>query len=110
MPPEVPLDVWRAKIPWGHADYPRPVVFLGHRSATDLVVVRLSTKTDLMHGEDFLIPASHPDFAATGLPSESYAEARALVLAPEDFIERLGMLEGALRLDFERWLAGVPRD
>ncbi len=107
MPPEIPLDIWWANIPWGSADYPRPVVFVGHKSNVELVVVRVSSRLDLRSEDDFIISIGHPDFPATGLTDESYAEAQAFTLPPGDFRNRIGKLEGELREDFERWLQGV---
>ena len=104
MPPEIPLEVWKADIPWGHADYERPVVFLGHRSNHELVVLRVSSKLDLRGAGDFLIDAGHENFAATNLDSTSYAEAQMMILAPQKFGDRLGRLEGKLREEFEQWL------
>lgn len=106
MPPEIPLEIWLAAIPWGHADYPRPVIFMGHRPKDRLVALRVSSNLDLMKGSDFLISDRHPDFRQTNLDSTSYVRAEMIELAPQDFLRRLGLLAGALREDFEAWLQG----
>jgi hypothetical protein len=102
--PEIPLEVWQAAIPWGHADYPRPVIFLGHRAGDRLVVLRVSSNLDLLGENDFLIPAEHPDFAQTGLKRASRVRREMIELRPEDFIKQRGALVGALRGQFEEWL------
>ena len=104
MPPEIPLQIWWAEIPWGKADYERPVVFLGHRSDAELALVRIGSNSELRADSDFLFKNTHADFGATGLSTTSYAEARMLILAPERFRKQIGVIEGSLRDDFEYWL------
>ena len=111
MPPEVPLETWQADIPWGHADYERPVIFLGHRAHDKLAVLRVSSNLDLMDPDrDFLIQETHENFAATGLDSSSYAEAQMMILSPEKFTKAMGAIVGKMRRDFEEWIeSGVLR-
>ena len=90
----------------GHADYPRPVIFMGHRPKERLVALRVSSNLDLMNDGDFLISAQHPDFRHANLDSTSYVRADMIELAPHDFLKRLGVLAGTLREDFEAWLQG----
>lgn len=108
MEPEVPLEVWLADIPWGRADYPRPVIFLGHRAHDRLVVVRVSSQLDLRAAGDFIIRDDDPDFGSTDLDETSYVRGPMLELPPSSFIKRKGFLAGRLRERFEEWLqAGV---
>lgn len=108
MEPEIPLEVWLADIPWGESSYPRPVVFLGHRSPYRLVVLRISSQLDLQAPGDFVISKSDPDFVHAGLEETSYVRGPMYELQLTDFIKRKGTLAGRLRERFEEWLqAGV---
>ena len=104
MEPEIPLEVWQADIPWNKADYPRPVIFLGHRANDRLIVVRVSSQFDLMADGDFIIRDDDPDFGSTGLSKTSYVRGPMLELPPASFVKRKGFLAGKLRERFEEWL------
>ncbi len=104
MEPEIPLEVWLAKVPWGKADHERPVVFIGHRRGGKLVILPVSSQLDLRVQGDFLIRESDPAFAATGLTRTSYVRGAMIELRGQDFVRRMGQLAGSLRMKFEEWL------
>ena len=101
-----PLDVFRIKIRFGQADYPRPGVIVALSQNSDVRLVVISSKLDLYRpSEHFLIRDDHSDFSATGLKFTSYVVgAPIFAIKSNELLTRMGSLQGELAQEFKNWM------
>ena len=102
------LDIWLvARHGVGKSEDARPLVVLSLLSSGNLEVAPISSASDLRGAswQHFAIDASHPDFAATGLPKSSYVLGDSLgTVRRSQLIKRMGRLQGQLAKAFQDWI------
>lgn len=100
------LEVWLARIPWGHSQDLRPCIVVEAEENGFWSVACVSSALDLYDiNRHFLLDKPLPDFKATGLHRTSYVSDEPIhELSRADFHKRLGRLEGELARDFDRWI------
>ena len=99
------LQICLVRVRLGEAYYPRPCVVLTVEG-TVLRLAAISSQLDLYRPrEHFLIRQDDPDFAATGLETESYVLATPLFRADASRVIAVkGILTGRLAQRFLDWI------
>lgn len=102
-----PKEIYHVRLPYRHSNDIRPAIVIEHPSGGQVAVVPLSSQMDLYEGPGmhFRIDPTHPDFAATGLNKECFANGHEIVVVKVDDLQRKrGILQGQLAKDFDRWI------
>jgi hypothetical protein len=102
-------QIYLAKAQYRQCQDIRPCIVVAVMPEADKVkVALLSSALGLYNPQhDFLIPATHPDFAATGLRRTSYVadiEDAFWETTPDNLGKKLGELTGQLATEFDTWL------
>jgi hypothetical protein len=83
----------------------RPCIVIDKTRNTISCVMLVSSSDLYRPHQDFLIRADHPDFPATGLKKTSFAMGDQIRDLPAITLdEKIGELEGGLKVEFEKWL------
>ena len=100
-------DIYDAHVRFGKADYPRPCILTDiHNDGTVTALLISSAKELYVESTfNFRIDSDDPDFAATGLKSDSYISAERFVkLKITDLIRKRGRLESELLKRYRKWI------
>ena len=101
------LDVVLAVVHVGKSVDPRPCIIIDVLPDNEYLIMPCSKQFNLYKNSDFKIPSTHPDFAASGLPWESYViNDRIHQIKGNEILRRYGQLIGDLADEFNKWLNG----
>lgn len=103
-----PKDIYLVRAKYRHCEDIRPCLILEICNIGKVRLALISSAFDLYKDRrDFLIEASHPDFAATGLRKTSYIariKDTFLATSPENLGKPLGQLVRGLAIAFDDWM------
>jgi mRNA-degrading endonuclease toxin of MazEF toxin-antitoxin module len=101
-------EIYLVRAQWRKCEDIRPGVVVDVEPEEGLAILALVSAAMELYDrqQHFLIPASHPDFKATGLHRDSYCAGDEWPrVGIERLGKRLGRLQGQLAVAFEEWIA-----